>query len=111
MACQGVVHRHDCPLGVPAEIQQQRCDICRECEHATRNADPKFAAFKGLTSLSVCSLVRDREPDKPALIEIGAAMQKARCPLGKWSAVNSSAEQSQTSGPAEAGPLNHQSDT
>jgi hypothetical protein len=64
------------PIVIQAIVQARR-DICRDCEHATRNLDPKFAAFRGLTSMSFCK----RAARNVARLTIDAT---AGCPVGRW---------------------------
>lgn len=62
---------------VSLQVMQERRDVCRECDQATRSPDPKFAVNKGLTCLSQC---------KPCGCYIAAKTKVASesCPLGKW---------------------------
>ena len=69
---------------VPLSVILERRDHCRECEHATRSPDPRFAVNKGLTSNSICELVKAREPDKPANIKYGTTLPEARCPIKRF---------------------------
>lgn len=62
------------------EVIQSRRDICRECEHATRN--PKFITkeSKGLTNFSQCRKCS-------CFIAPKTTLREQSCPLGKWSAI------------------------
>jgi hypothetical protein len=65
-------------LGVaPEEVTRARRDICRTCNYATRNDDPKFAANQGLTTLSRCTRCR-------CFIGAKTRLTAETCPLGKW---------------------------
>ena len=57
------------------EVIQSRRDICRECEHATRN--DRFKKTKGLTILSQCDLCS-------CFIAAKTVIQSEGCPLAKW---------------------------
>lgn len=46
---------------------------CQGCGHASKNADPKFSAFGGLTSKSVCGLCQCN-------IAVMTKGEKAQCP-------------------------------
>lgn len=41
---------------VSLEVLQQRRVICKKCTHSSKNPHPKFAAFGGLTSQSICKI-------------------------------------------------------
>ena len=75
------------PPAVPLSVVQARRDVCRECEHATRSAEPRFAVNRGLTSLSVCQIEKARHPERACHIAVGTTMPHVRCPLGKWPAI------------------------
>jgi hypothetical protein len=55
-----------------------RRDTCRGCEHATRSTDPKYAANRGLTTFSQCSVCN-------CFIAAKTLVRSEACPLGKWS--------------------------
>ena len=57
--------------------RKARLDICRACPESTKNIDPKYRKFNGLTTLSTCHqcgcLLREK-------VWIAAE----NCPAGKW---------------------------
>lgn len=58
------------------EVAKRR-NLCRNCEHATRNDDPKFKATNGLTNLSQCQ--------KCSCVILAKTSNKdEKCPLGRW---------------------------
>lgn len=59
------------------EVAQQRRDICRQCEHATRNPDPKYAKFNGLTTFSRCKLC-------DCVLSLKVKVASEHCPINKW---------------------------
>jgi len=59
------------------ELIKQRIEVCRGCEHATRNPDPKYLANKGLTTRSVCTRCG-------CLIVLKTRHEQEVCPDGKW---------------------------
>lgn len=70
-------------LGVgkaPQAVVAERRNLCRACEHATRNAAPRFAATGGLTSLSRCKLCS-------CVIIAKTRNAEESCPDGRWGAV------------------------
>jgi hypothetical protein len=79
----GVVGLTQAALGVghaPPEAVAARREICRACEHATRSADQRFAAAKGLTSMSICRQCG-------CIIAAKTLLASRRCDLGKWEVV------------------------
>ena len=79
----GVTGLAKAALGVGAaapEVAKFRRDVCRGCEHATRNADPRFAVNGGLTTLSQCR-------ECSCLIGAKTKLAGEACPLNKWGAV------------------------
>ncbi len=65
------------PAGLSLTVLQSRRDVCRQCDHASRNPDPRYAVNAGLTSLSVCGRAGKRVADL-------TAEPSGRCPLGGW---------------------------
>lgn len=63
-----------------ATIEQRR-DICRGCEHATRSSKPKFEANQGLTNMSRCQLCN-------CFIAGKTVLRGEACPAGKWASVS-----------------------
>lgn len=57
-----------------------RRDICRECEHATKNAARLDRPTKGLTVRSKCDLCK-------CYIQAKTQLKKESCPLEKWKAI------------------------
>lgn len=76
--------------GLPLQIILQRRDVCRQCPQATRNAQRVHLPTKGLTTKSVCRVMKTLKPEKAALIAKGTAMPESSCPLGHWRAFNPS---------------------
>jgi len=52
-----------------------RLDACRECPHASRNPDPKYAEFKGMTTFSRCGLCKMK-----CFIKAKTANKGEQCP-------------------------------
>jgi hypothetical protein len=61
----------------PEDVVKARRDQCRACPHATRNDGPKYAASRGLTTLSRCQLCG-------CVIAAKTRMASERCPDGRW---------------------------
>jgi hypothetical protein len=71
-----------CPEGVrlvDVGGGQARRDVCRVCDQSTKSVDPKFKAFGGLTSKSICR--RNNQPVASFTIMAGSS-----CPDGRWMA-------------------------
>lgn len=66
----------------PPDVAKRR-DACRRCRFATKNPDPRYEKFEGLTDASACLAVKTDE--KPGNIALGTLMPKAECPFGAWS--------------------------
>ena len=58
-------------------IIDKRRNECRQCEYATRNTDPKYVKFNGLTSSSICKLCKCN-------IKMKTQLKTERCPENKW---------------------------
>lgn len=56
---------------------QQRRDVCRGCEFATRNAALEQNASRGLTTLSRCTQCQ-------CYIAAKTTLAREECPLQKW---------------------------
>jgi hypothetical protein len=54
-----------------------RRDICRQCEHASRNKDPKYANHNGLTNFSKCDACL-------CFVEAKTQLKEEECPLNLW---------------------------
>ncbi len=65
------------PAGLSLTVLQSRRDVCRQCDHASRNPAARFAVNAGLTSLSRCGKSGKRIADL-------TAESSGRCPLGGW---------------------------
>ncbi len=61
----------------PDAVIAARRDICRRCDHATRSNEPRFAANRGLTTLSRCRKCG-------CFIVAKTKLAGERCPLGRW---------------------------
>jgi len=59
------------------ETIKKRIDVCRGCQYATRNNDPKFNSNKGLTSKSRCLKCTCPIVDK-------VRWAHSTCPVGLW---------------------------
>lgn len=60
----------------PQQIKDRR-DKCRDCDHAIKNPDPKFAKNNGLTSLSICSKCSCN-------IAAKTKISSEVCPIARW---------------------------
>src|ERR1035441_10636090 len=62
----------------PLELQKQRWNICRACEHSTKN--PKYLTHEclGLTMFSQCKLCS-------CVIRRKAMLKSEKCPDKRWS--------------------------
>ncbi|HOD83729.1 MAG: hypothetical protein BWX88_04864 [Planctomycetes bacterium ADurb.Bin126] len=82
--CQKIIHGAvalaKVALGADAAsdpLVAARRDICRQCDQATRNSDPRFAANRGLTTFSRCRKCS-------CFIAAKTRLTEERCPLGRW---------------------------
>ena len=65
-------------IGIASDtIIKDRRDKCRICPHASKNNNPKFDKFGGLTSLSKCDLCK-------CFISPKSRLLSEACPLGFW---------------------------
>jgi len=56
---------------------EERRTICRQCEYATRNNNPKFDKFNGLTNFSRCTKCQCN-------IKAKTQGKASACPIKKW---------------------------
>ncbi len=77
---QGVKGLTSSVLGIglaEQSIIDERRNVCRDCEHATRNPNKVHLPTKGLTTWSRCQICT-------CLIAHKTRLQNESCPKGKW---------------------------
>lgn len=61
----------------PDAVVASRRDICRQCDQATRSSESRFAAHRGLTTLSRCRACS-------CFIAAKTKLKTEHCPQARW---------------------------